>query len=51
MEVRIIRQVTALAIIGLCGWPLWQGYNVVAKDGRMSSRGPPSVVFRLGNSL
>lgn len=29
MEVRIIRQVTALAIIGLCGWPLWQGYNVV----------------------
>jgi hypothetical protein len=40
IQVRIIRVVTALGIIGLCGWPLWQGYNVI----RYTMAGSPEAL-------
>jgi hypothetical protein len=29
MRPRIIRLLTALAVIGVCGWPVWQGLNMI----------------------
>jgi hypothetical protein len=29
MRVRTIRLLTALAVAGICGWPVWQGFDLV----------------------
>jgi hypothetical protein len=29
MQARIVRSLTALAVVGMCGWPVWKGFEVI----------------------
>jgi hypothetical protein len=42
MRVRKIRSLTALVVLGLCGWPVWQGINVI----RYEMAGPEPEALR-----
>jgi hypothetical protein len=42
MHARNIRSLTALAVVGLCGWPVWQGVNVI----RYEMAGPEPEALR-----